>query len=237
MPNKEVKKNFGASVKFWRSQLGISQEALAERSDMHRTYICDVERGSRNVSLETIERLAQALQISMSTLFSYKASPEKPAARPVTEDKMVDILLVEDNPDDANLTLHALNRANIANRIQVVHDGASALDYLFCAGAFADRHPWDLPQLILLDLNLPKIDGMEVLRQIKSNAKTRPIPVVVLTASNRTEDTMDSRKFGAEAYLNKPVDFRNFSEVVPKLNLQWAVLKTAVPVNTAMERL
>jgi CheY-like chemotaxis protein len=203
---------------------------------MHRTYICDVERGSRNVSLETIERLAQALQISMSTLFSYKLLPEKPAARPVTEDKMVDILLVEDNPDDANLTLRTLNRANIANRIQVVRDGAAALDYLFCIGAFANRHPGDLPQLILLDLNLPKIDGMEVLRQIKANLQTRPIPVVVLTVSNRAEDAIESRKLGAEAYIAKPVDFKNFSEVVPKLNLHWAVLKSSAVASAQIER-
>lgn len=227
MPLDDVKKSFGASVKFWRRQLGISQEALAERSDMHRTYICDVERGSRNVSLETIERLAHALEISASTLFSHALSPDKPAIQMPGPDHLVNILMVEDNSDDAAITLRALNRANIVNQIRLVRDGAAALDYLFASGTGSKRQPDNLPHLILLDLHLPKIDGLEVLRQIKANPKTNPIPVVVLTVSTRNQDVIESRKLGAEAYIVKPVEFKNFSEVVPKLNLQWAVLKAA----------
>jgi two-component system, response regulator len=227
VPNNDVKKVFGASVKFWRNRLGISQEALAERSNMHRTYICDVERGSRNVSLETIERLAQALEISTFTLFFNfrRLSSDKPAMRPVPTEELVDILFVEDNPDDAALTLRALKRANMANRVQLVRDGSEALDFLFCAGAFGHRHQEDLPQMILLDLNLPKVSGLEVLRRIKADARTRSIPVVVLTVSHRSQDVNESRRLGADAYIVKPVDFQNFSEVIPKLNLQWAVLK------------
>jgi CheY-like chemotaxis protein/DNA-binding XRE family transcriptional regulator len=225
--NTDIKKIFGASVKFWRNRLGISQEALAERSNMHRTYICDVERGSRNVSLETIERLAGALEISTYTLFFnfHKISSDKSAPRPVPADEMVDILYVEDNPDDANLAMRALKRLNFINRIQLVHDGAEALDFLFCTGAFSQRRPEDLPQIILLDLNLPKVNGLEVLRRIKGDTRMRSIPVVVLTVSNRSQDVTESRRLGADAYIVKPVDFQNFSEVVPKLNLQWAVLK------------
>jgi len=147
----------------------------------------------------------------------------------VPPDEMVDILFVEDNPDDAALTLRALKRANIANRIQLVHDGAEALEFLFCTGAFAHRHMEDLPHIILLDLNLPKVNGLEVLRRIKADARLRSIPVAVLTVSSRGQDVADSRRLGAEAYITKPVDFQNFSEVVPKLNLQWAVLKTTPP--------
>jgi two-component system, response regulator len=230
VPN-DVKKSFGASVKFWRNRLGISQEALAERSSMHRTYICDVERGSRNVSLETIERLARALGISTFTLFFnfQKVASEQPVTQLVPPDEMVDILFVEDNPDEVAMTLRALKRANIANRIQLVHDGASALDFLFCTGAFAQRQLEDLPHLILLDLNLPKVNGMEVLKRIKTDTRLRSIPVVVLTVSNRGQDVTDSRRHGADAYITKPVDFQNFSEIVPKLNLQWAVLKQTSP--------
>lgn len=194
---------------------------------MHRTYICDVERGARNVSLETIERLARALEISPFTLFFNfrRLSSDKPAMQPIPTDELVDILFVEDNPDDAALALRALKRANMANRVQLVRDGSEALDFLFCAGAFSHRHQEDLPQMILLDLYLPKVSGLEVLRRIKGDARTRLIPVVVLTTSSRSQDVAESRRLGADAYVVKPLDFQNFSEVVPKLNLQWAVLK------------
>jgi two-component system response regulator len=194
---------------------------------MHRTYICDVERGSRNVSLETIDRLARALEVSTSILFdhSLKPVPDKSAMRPVSSDALVDILLVEDDPNDVTLALQALGQANLANHIQVVRDGAAALDFLFCAGDYLNRSPASLPQVILLDLNLPKVHGLEVLRRIKEHPRTSAIPVVVLTASNRSQDLVESQRLGAKAYIVKPVDFRNFSAVVPKLNLQWAVLK------------
>lgn len=227
MPNNDVKKSFGASVKYWRHRLGISQEALAERSDMHRTYICDVERGSRNVSLETIERLARALEISTFTLFyNFRRIPAGArAAEPIPEE-LGDILLVEDDANDEALALRALREANMANHIEVVRDGAAALDFLFGAGPHSARRPQIMPQLILLDLNLPKVDGLEVLRKIKTDSRTRAIPVAVMTASRRSQDVAESLKLGAEAYIVKPVDFQNFSEVVPKLNLHWAVLKS-----------
>ena len=232
--NNDVKKRFGTSVKFWRNQLGVSQEILAERADLHRTYICDVERGSRNVSLEIIEKLARALEISTSALFLNCAtqSSDKSAARPGPPDELVDILFVEDNPDDEALTMQALKRANLANRIHVVRDGQAALDFLFCAGEYVHRRLDNLPQMILLDLILPKIDGLEVLRRIKAHSQTRSIPVVVLTVSNRSQDVAESRRLGAKAYIVKPVEFQNFSEVVPKLNLQWAVLKPAPIIST-----
>lgn len=229
MSNNDVKKTFGASVKYWRHRLGISQEALAERSDMHRTYICDVERGSRNVSLETIERLARALEISTFTLFfNFRRLPTDPEIIPAVPGELPDILLVEDNADDEALTVQALRRANIANRIQVARDGAAALDFLFCSGPFSQRRSQNLPQMVLLDLNLPKVDGLEVLRKIKADSRTRAIPVVVLTISRRGQDVAESRKLGADAYIVKPVDFQSFSEVVPKLNLQLAVLKSVL---------
>lgn len=229
MRNSDVKKNFGASVRFWRNRLGISQEDLADRADVHRTYVCDVEGGTRNVSLEIIEKLARALEISVSSLFSeHRQKPAAgPAARRVAAKELVNVLFVEDNTDDAALTLWALKRANIANRIELVQDGAAALDFLFCKGQYSHRRPADLPQLILLDLHLPKINGLEVLRRIKAQPQTRSIPVVVLTVSRRSQDLAESRRLGAKAYIVKPVDFQNFSEIVPKLNLQWAVLKPA----------
>lgn len=223
MPNNsDAKKCFGASVRFWRNRLGISQETLAERSDMHRTYICDVERGARNVSLETIERLAHALEISTFTLFFNfrKIAADRPG-QPVTEE-MAEILIVEDDASEAESALRALKRASLANRIQWVRDGQAALDFLFGNGLPKGRRQ-ELPQLILLDLYLPRVDGLEVLRQIREDPLTRSIPVVVLTASSRSRDALESQRLGARACIVKPVDFRNLSAVVPRLNFQWVL--------------
>lgn len=234
MQYNNVKKQFGSAVRFWRTQRGITQEALAERANVHRTYVCDLEGGARNVSLEIIERLACALEISTGELFSQPAGQPNGGkeAKTVTRRDLINILLVEDNLDDSTLTQWALKRANFANRVDLVDDGAAALDYLFCTGAYSKRQPNDLPHLILLDLNLPKVKGLEVLHRIKQHPQTRSIPVVVLTVSNRSQDVAASRRLGADAYIVKPVSFQNFSETIPKLNLQWAVLKPADAVDT-----
>ena len=228
MQNDNIKKPFGSSVRGWRNRLGISQEELAERANLHRTYISDVERGARNVSLASIEKLAHALQVSLPTLLTYdERGPSGSPAGPKPAEGLVDILLVEDSEDDIDLTTRALRRANIANRIQTLRDGAAALDYLFCTGDFAHRQPADRPQLILLDLELPKVDGREVLRRIKSDPRTSQIPVIVLTMSARDQDILITKRLGADGYIVKPVDFKGFSELAPSLNLQWALLKPA----------
>ena len=147
----DVKKPFGVAVKAWRNRMGISQEELAGRAGLHRTYVCDIERGARNVSLESIDKLARALQITVSALFSYADHSSR--ARPTD---LVDIVFVEDNPEDVELTLTALKAANFTNQIHVARDGAAALDYLFCEGEFAQRVPAERPQIVLLDLGLPK---------------------------------------------------------------------------------
>jgi CheY-like chemotaxis protein len=220
--NIDAKKCFGASVKFWRNRLGLSQEALAERSEMHRTYICDVERGARNVSLETIERLAQALEITTSTLFfNYLKTASGNAFHPGMDD-MAEILIVEDSAAEAAAALRALKKASLANHIRWVRNGQAALDFLFSNGASEGRMS-GLPHLILLDLYLPGVDGLEVLRQIRKDPLTRLIPVVVLTGSSRSRDAVHSQRLGAQACIVKPVNFRSFSEVVPRLNLQWVL--------------
>jgi CheY-like chemotaxis protein/DNA-binding XRE family transcriptional regulator len=225
----DVKKPFGASVRTWRSRLGISQEELAGRAGLHRTYICDVERGARNVTLRSIEKLAQALEISVSTLLAYARQPQSPGSRAeeFAADEMVNILFVEDNSADIGLTTAGLK--NITNRIHVVRDGQAALNFLFGTGEYAHRKTPCRPQLILLDLGLPKVDGLEVLRRIKADPRTSSIPVIVLTASARDRDLQISKQLGAEAYIIKPVDLQNLTRVTPQLNLQWALLKPAVP--------
>jgi CheY-like chemotaxis protein/DNA-binding Xre family transcriptional regulator len=223
----DVKKPFGTSVKAWRGRLGISQEELAGRAGLHRTYVCDIERGARNVSLQSIEKLARALEISVATLFAYQAPPGGSGSAGIGGGELVDILFVEDNPNDIELAMEALQF--ITNRVQVIRNGLDAVDFLFRTGAYAGRPPTRRPQLILLDLGLPGLGGLEVLRRVKSDPRTASIPVVVLTASNRDRDIQTSKRLGAAAYIAKPVDLRNLSGVAPGLSLQWALLKPAAP--------
>jgi two-component system, response regulator len=141
----------------------------------------------------------------------------------------VEILLVEDNPVDVELTLHALRNNNLANQIRVVRDGEEALDFLFCRGAYNDRTHSSPPKLILLDLKLPKVDGLEVLREIRSNPRTRPIPVVILTSSKEEKDMVVSYQLGINSYIQKPVDFNDFRETVKHLGLYWLVINQPPP--------
>ena len=136
----------------------------------------------------------------------------------------IEILLVEDNPNDEELTLYALRKNNITNQIQVLRDGAEALEYLFCTGAFADRQINDPPKVVLLDLKLPKVDGLEVLERIKADARTRIIPVVVLTSYQEERDIVESYQLGVNSYIVKPVDFEQFNEAVRHIGLYWMLL-------------
>jgi len=136
----------------------------------------------------------------------------------------IEILLVEDNPHDVELTLHAFKEHHLANEMHVVRDGAEALEFIFRTGAYADRRPEDHPRVILLDLKLPKVDGLEVLRQIKSDPTTRAIPVVVLTSSSEERDIVESYELGVNSYIVKPVDFERFAEAVRTLGLYWLLL-------------
>lgn len=139
------------------------------------------------------------------------------------------ILLVEDNPDDELLTLRALQKSNILNEVVVARDGAEAVDYLFGKGVYTGRDLLLMPQVILLDLRLPKMDGLEVLQQIREDERTRLLPVVVLTSSDEEQDIVDSYRLGANSYIRKPVDFAQFTEAVRQLGLYWLVLNQSTP--------
>lgn len=213
----DLKVPLGTTIKSKRSELGLSQEELADRAGLHRTYISDVERGTRNVSLGSIEKLAAALGLSVSRLFEQAA--EGDAA------EQLEILLIEDEVDDVDLMLRAFKRARIANPVHVTRDGVDALDFIFARGLYANRQEKPLPGLILLDLKLPKIDGVEVLRRIREDERTRDIPVVILTASKQAADHAECRRLGINSYIVKPVDFRSFSEVTPQLQFDWKLVR------------
>ena len=140
------------------------------------------------------------------------------------------ILLVEDNPDDVELTMRALRKNNIANNVVVARDGVEALDFLFCQGVFADRNINDGPRLILLDLKLPKIDGLQVLERIRADERTKLVPVVILTSSKEEHDLVSGYKSGANSYVRKPVDFNKFVEAVRQIGLYWLLInESATP--------
>jgi len=205
-------------VKSHRQRLGITQEELAWRASMHRTYLADIERGVRNITLRSIENLAQALQLSIEGLLSGASVPAAESAR-VTGNE---VLLVEDNPEDIELTLRAFRRAKFSNKLTVARDGAEALAYLLRTGQHAKRTGGH-PQLVLLDLGLPKVSGLEVLRQLRANKATKAIPVVVLTVSGEDASILECSRLGAVNYIMKPIDFSSFAHATSKLHFSWTL--------------
>jgi two-component system response regulator len=150
-----------------------------------------------------------------------------------TNDKV--ILLVEDNPDDEALTIRALQKNNILNTVVVARDGVEALDYLFATGAYSGRELQNQPQVVLLDLKLPKLGGLEVLKRIRSDVRTRLLPVVILTTSNEDRDIFNSYDLGANSFIRKPVNFEEFIEAVKHLGLYWLVLNVSPPVRAEQQ--
>ena len=143
----------------------------------------------------------------------------------------MEILLVEDNPSDAELTMHALQKSKLANEVRWVQDGAEALDYLFCRGRFAKRRPEESPSLVLLDLKLPKVDGLQVLREVKKDPRTQAVPVVVLTTSKEERDLVQSYVLGVNSYIQKPVSFSEFQDVVKQLGMYWLLVNSRPPAS------
>ena len=143
------------------------------------------------------------------------------------ENYTVDILLVEDNPDDAGLVIRALKKQNLANNLLHLHDGAQALDFIFCKGPYENRKIENKPKLILLDLKMPKVGGIEVLKAIKEDERTTSIPIVIMTSSSEERDVVESYRLGTNSFIVKPVDFDNFSKAVVELGFYWLLLNQA----------
>jgi CheY-like chemotaxis protein/DNA-binding XRE family transcriptional regulator len=228
----DISRLLGLAVRAQRSRRGFSQEELAFRAGLHRTYITDIERGARNPSIASIAKLATALRLSLTDLFERAGSHQKgiqPEARgagsnrSLLDEQSADILLVEDDPDSAELAIRALRKCNFDNRIHLARDGVEACEFLF--GAQVERRKGKRPGVILLDLRLPKMDGVEVLRHIRSHSHTRAIPVVVLTASQDERDLEECLKLDVTDYIIKPMDFAKFSLTMPRLGFHWLLLK------------
>jgi len=240
MEQVEIISRFGASVRKLRFRLGVTQQWLAERAGLHQTYIAGIERGNRNVTLKSVIKLAAALQVSAASLLdtpSHATGRSRGSRGPGRPGESVDILMVEDNRDDVELTLDAFKKARITNTVQIVRDGRQALDYLFCTGNYARRKKTENPHLVLLDLGLPKVSGLEVLRRLKADPRTRSIPVIVLTASHDSKELAECMLLGAETYIVKPVDFPGLTQATPRLHLNWALLKPSDAAARSAHRL
>ncbi len=222
-----IQSPLGTALKKRRLNLGLSQEELANRAGLHRTYITDVERGSRNPSLETIQKLARALEVPLSEVFHQIESAVGEPGSAGGRGEAAGILVIEDDRGPAEKTFVALKKISIANPVHGVHDGADALDFVFSTGPHRARSPLDLPRLILLDLGVPGIGGLEVLRRIRADRRTRTIPVAVLTPSGSEGDMKACVSLGVEVFLAKPVDFSRFSEAVRRLGFQWLLIGTS----------
>jgi CheY-like chemotaxis protein/DNA-binding XRE family transcriptional regulator len=220
----DLQEGLGAEIRARRRELGITQEELAWRANMHRTYLADIERGARNVTLRSIANLAKALQIAMGNLIldaAERAGSLRREARPPAPFEK-EILLVEDDPLDTELISRAFTEARLANPLKVVGDAEEGLEYLFATGRY-EREQAPRPQLILLDLHLPRMSGLEFLRRIKDDGRTRGIPVAVLTMSRSDTMIEECSRLGAENYIVKPLGMEGLMKVTPKLNLQWSM--------------
>lgn len=223
----DVKKEFGMIVRDRRTRLGLSQSALALRADLPRTYVTDIERGMRNLTLQNISKLADAFGLPIGHLFRPLEDEDSfngNGTRPFGQSNLVDILIVESNPRDIELSLNAFKQAKMTNRVHVERDGEAALNFIFFQAPDQPRPLERMPGAVLLGLNLPKIDGLQVLRRIKENPRTCNLKVVVLSSGGSDEKVAEAMRLGAAGFIAKPVSFQNFCQITPKLEFSWTLL-------------
>ena len=215
----------GIVVRTCRQSLGITQEELAWRAGLHRTYVADVERGARNLSLQSIANLAAALQVTVGRLLTYASEGLALTKEGVRPRKLGEILLVEDDAADLELALRSLKRAALANPVKTLRSGKEAVDYFFGPDKRSRRGERVPPLLVLLDLGLPIVSGLEVLQRLKSEERTREIPVVVLTGSRHDRNITECARLGAANYIIKPVELTELCRVSARLSLHWSLPK------------
>ncbi len=222
-----IQTNLGDTVRLCRKRLGLTQEELAWQADMHRTYIADIERGGRNLTLRVLAQLAAALRVSVGFLLARAEGAEIPFDSPVAQAPQTEpgeLLLIEDNAADAELAVRSLNSVRVLNRVAVVGDGSEALDFVYGRGAYKARAGKSNPLLIILDLNLPTVPGVDVLRQLKADPRSKDIPVVVLSGSHDEREIAQCARLGAENYILKPLTFDSLRKVTLRLQFGWALL-------------
>lgn len=221
----DLQRRLGLAVCISRQHLGITQEELAWRADLNRSYIADIERGARNVTLRTLTTLAAALELTVENLIvatSHAAGSTGEVRAKKDNASSAEILLVEDTARDAALVARAFKRANLTNRINLVRDAEAGLDYLLGAGRYAHHRP-SRPSLILLDVDLPRMSGVEFLRTIKADERLRSIPVVVLTVSQHDHVVFECAKLEVADYLLKPLEIESLVRLMPRLNLKLTI--------------
>lgn len=222
-----IQQNFGTVIRALRRERNLSQEELANLSGLHRTYITDIERGTRNVSLKNITRIAAAMNLSLQEMFMLVDQCSRDERNILSDsiakgsfrDEPIEIVLIEDDQNFVELTLYALNKGNIINHVRVLHDGEEAQRYLFDK-RMVENEKKPIPGVILLDLFLPLIDGFQLLENIKNNESTKNIPVVVMTSSVSRADMDRCLALGVEAYLTKPISIENFTDVMRTLGFR-----------------
>ncbi len=231
---KTFQARFGSVVRSQRLSAGFSQEELAHRSGLHRTYVTDVERGARNPSLNSIKKLSGALGISLSDLFGLVEGGER-AAQPIVgpgDQKEIplrefpEILIAENDPGEIESLMSALKDNRVTNVVHFVRDGLEALDFVFCTGPYRKRDILHPPDLILLDLTLDKVDGLKVLDRIRQNPITKSVPVVVM-ASQSNQTIGRAQQLGISNSIIKPLDFLKFADAVSHAGLSWQFVKAA----------
>ena len=225
----EAQIKLGAVVKEYRHHLGLTQDELGWRSNLHRTYIADVERGARNVTLRSILNLAKALEITVGHMLSRATGPSAKGSdsRDYNGLDVPGVLLVENNASDAAITVRSFGRARITNRVRIARDAEEAISILFDAEGDAKRRAAQF-QLILLGLNLPRMSGLDLLRRIKSDKRTRNIPVVILTVSSSDHMIIECGRLGAQNYIIKPFGVESLIRIAPKLDLQLTLARPLV---------